>query len=168
MDDCLDPQLIEEARRVVTANLAAGRRIVVAESCTGGLVSAALTSIAGSSSVFEAGYVTYSNDAKMDMLQVDSNILETFGAVSIATAWAMAQGALMRSGADVAVAITGIAGRDRRHAAVRRHWTRRHPASGCARRPGAVDAIKSFCTADKGIGHFVKSSFEDLSSKCFK
>ncbi|MBK6298035.1 MAG: CinA family protein [Sphingomonadales bacterium] len=112
MDDCLDPQLIEEARRVVTANLAAGRRIVVAESCTGGLVSAALTSIAGSSSVFEAGYVTYSNDAKMDMLQVDSNILETFGAVSIATAWAMAQGALMRSGADVAVAITGIAGPD--------------------------------------------------------
>jgi nicotinamide-nucleotide amidase len=112
MDDCLDPQLIEEARRVVTANLAAGRRIVVAESCTGGLVSAALTSIAGSSSVFEAGYVTYSNDAKMDMLQVDSNILETFGAVSIATAWAMAQGALMRSSADVAVAITGIAGPD--------------------------------------------------------
>jgi nicotinamide-nucleotide amidase len=112
MDDCLDPQLIEEARRVVTANLAAGRRVVVAESCTGGLVSAALTSIAGSSSVFEAGYVTYSNDAKMDMLQVDSNILETFGAVSIATAWAMAQGALMRSGADVAVAITGIAGPD--------------------------------------------------------
>ena len=112
MDDCLDPQLIEEARRVVTANLAAGRRIVVAESCTGGLVSAALTSIAGSSSVFEAGYVTYSNDAKMDMLQVDSNILETFGAVSIATAWSMAQGALMRSGADVAVAITGIAGPD--------------------------------------------------------
>ena len=112
MDDCLDPQMIEEARRVVTANIAAGRRIVVAESCTGGLVSAALTSIAGSSSVFEAGYVTYSNDAKMDMLQVDSNILETFGAVSIATAWAMAQGALMRSGADVAVAITGIAGPD--------------------------------------------------------
>ena len=112
MDDCLDPQLIEEARRVVTANLAAGRRVVVAESCTGGLVSAALTSIAGSSSVFEAGYVTYSNDAKMDMLQVDSNILETFGAVSIATAWAMAQGALMRSSADVAVAITGIAGPD--------------------------------------------------------
>lgn len=112
MDDCLDPLLIEEARRVITANLAAGRRIVVAESCTGGLVSAALTAIAGSSSVFEAGYVTYSNEAKMDMLAVDSNILETFGAVSIATAWAMAQGALTRSKADVAVAITGIAGPD--------------------------------------------------------
>ncbi len=112
MDDCLDPALIDEARRVVTANLAAGRRVVVAESCTGGLVSAALTAIAGSSAVFEAGYITYSNEAKMDMLAVDSNILETFGAVSIATAWAMAQGALTRSQADVAVAITGIAGPD--------------------------------------------------------
>lgn len=112
MDDCLDPALIDEARRVVTANLAAGRRVVVAESCTGGLVSAALTAIAGSSAVFEAGYITYSNEAKMDMLAVDSIILETFGAVSIATAWAMAQGALTRSQADVAVAITGIAGPD--------------------------------------------------------
>lgn len=112
MDDCLDPVLVEEARRVIAANLAAGRRLAIAESCTGGLVSAALTSIAGSSSVFEAGYVTYSNEAKMDLLQVDSNILETFGAVSIATAWAMAQGALTRSNADVAVAITGIAGPD--------------------------------------------------------
>jgi len=112
MDDCLDPVLVEEARRVIAANLAAGRRIAVAESCTGGLVSAALTSIAGSSAVFEAGYVTYSNEAKMDLLKVDTNILETFGAVSIATAWAMAQGALTRSNADVAVAITGIAGPD--------------------------------------------------------
>ena len=112
MDDCLDPALIDEARRVVTANLATGRRVVVAESCTGGLVSAALTAIAGSSAVFEAGYITYSNEAKMDMLAVDSNILKTFGAVSIATAWAMAQGALTRSQADVAVAITGIAGPD--------------------------------------------------------
>lgn len=112
MDDCLDPALVEAAGRVIAANSATGRRIAVAESCTGGLVSAALTAIAGSSAVFEAGYVTYSNEAKMDLLQVDSNILETFGAVSIATAWAMAQGALTRSGADVAVAITGIAGPD--------------------------------------------------------
>jgi nicotinamide-nucleotide amidase len=112
MDECLDPMLVEEARRVIAANLAAGRRVAIAESCTGGLVSAALTSIAGSSAVFEAGYVTYSNEAKMDLLHVDTNILETFGAVSIATAWAMAQGALTRSNADVAVAITGIAGPD--------------------------------------------------------
>ena len=112
MDDCLAPELIEMAARVIAANLAAGRRIAVAESCTGGLVSAALTSISGSSAVFEAGFVTYSNEAKIEMLQVDTNILETFGAVSIATAWGMAQGALARSTADAAVAITGVAGPD--------------------------------------------------------
>ena len=112
MDDCLDPALVEAARRVITANIAAGRHIAVAESCTGGLVSAALTAIAGSSAAFDAGYVTYSNEAKMDVLGLDSNILETFGAVSIATAWAMALGALERSHADCAVAITGIAGPD--------------------------------------------------------
>ena len=112
MDDCLAPELIEMAARVIAGNLAAGRRIAVAESCTGGLVSAALTSISGSSAVFEAGFVTYSNEAKIEMLQVDTNILETFGAVSIATAWGMAQGALARSTADAAVAITGVAGPD--------------------------------------------------------
>jgi nicotinamide-nucleotide amidase len=112
MEDCLAPELVEIAHRVIAANLAAGRRIAVAESCTGGLVSAALTSVSGSSAVFEAGFVTYSNDAKVEILQVDTNILETFGAVSIATAWGMAQGALSRSGVDTAVAITGIAGPD--------------------------------------------------------
>lgn len=112
MDDCLHPQLIESAERVVAANRAAGRHVAVAESCTGGLVSAAITAIPGSSAIFECGFITYSNEAKVDMVDVDSNILETFGAVSIATAWAMAQGALARSGADIAVAITGIAGPD--------------------------------------------------------
>jgi nicotinamide-nucleotide amidase len=95
---------------VIEKNRALGRRIAVAESCTGGLVSAALTEIPGSSAVFEAGYVTYANDAKMAALGVSDDVLDTFGAVSIATAWAMARGALIRSGADVAVAITGIAG----------------------------------------------------------
>jgi nicotinamide-nucleotide amidase len=112
MDDCLAPELVEAAERVIAANLAAGRRIAVAESCTGGLVSAALTAIAGSSAVFEAGFITYSNEAKIEMLDVDTNLLETFGAVSIATAWAMAQGALTRSSVDAAVAVTGIAGPD--------------------------------------------------------
>ncbi len=112
MDDCLAPELVEFAHKVIAANLAAGRRIAVAESCTGGLVSAALTSVPGSSAVFEAGFVTYSNDSKIELLQVDTNILETFGAVSVATAWGMAQGALMRSGVDTAVAITGVAGPD--------------------------------------------------------
>ena len=110
LDTILPPQLIEQARQVVEANRAAGKRIAVAESCTAGLVCAALTEIAGCSDVFEAGLVTYSDEAKVDLLKVSTDLLETFGAVSIATAWAMAQGALARTRADVAVAITGIAG----------------------------------------------------------
>ena len=110
MDSLLPKDLVDKAREVIAANLAAGRRIAVAESCTGGLVSAALTEIPGSSAVFEAGYVTYSDASKMRGLNVCLDVVETFGAVSVATAWAMAQGALESSGADVAVAITGIAG----------------------------------------------------------
>jgi nicotinamide-nucleotide amidase len=109
-DYTLPPELIELATRVVDGNRAIGRRITVAESCTGGLVGAALTEIPGSSEVFEEGFITYSNRSKNDLLGVSSDVLDTFGAVSIATAWAMAQGALLRSGADCAVAITGIAG----------------------------------------------------------
>ena len=89
-----------------------GRRVAVAESCTGGLVCAAITEIPGSSDVLDAGWVTYSNEAKMADLHVSEEVVETFGAVSVATAWAMAQGALSSSNADVAVAITGIAGPD--------------------------------------------------------
>lgn len=98
------------AARVVAENAATGRTVVLAESCTGGLVAAALTEIAGSSAMLDRGFVTYSNEAKMEMLGVASDIIETFGAVSIACAWAMAKGALERSGADVAVAISGVAG----------------------------------------------------------
>jgi nicotinamide-nucleotide amidase len=109
-DKLLPDQLVDKARDVVEANRNAGRRVAIAESCTGGLVSAALTEIAGSSDVFEAGYVTYSNGAKIGQLKVSEEVVETFGAVSVATAWAMARGALAASDADVAVAITGIAG----------------------------------------------------------
>ncbi|MGK2908418.1 MAG: CinA family protein [Sphingobium sp.] len=109
-DTILPSELITLARQVVDANRKAGRTIAVAESCTGGLVSAALTEIPGSSDVFGAGFVTYSNDMKRQLLKVSEDVLDTFGAVSIAVAWAMAQGALERSDADVAVAITGIAG----------------------------------------------------------
>ena len=98
------------ARRVIEENAAAGRSIALAESCTGGLVAAALTEIPGSSAVLDRGFVTYSNEAKMESLGVAQDIIETFGAVSIACVWAMAQGALDRSGADVAVAISGVAG----------------------------------------------------------
>jgi nicotinamide-nucleotide amidase len=109
-DYVLPQALVDLARRVVEQNREAGRRIAVAESCTGGLVAAALTEIAGSSDVFEAGYVTYSNEAKSKLLHVSEDVIDTFGSVSIAVAWAMAQGALSGSGADVAVALTGIAG----------------------------------------------------------
>ena len=109
-DQLLPSVLVDKARAVVEANLAAGRRVAVAESCTGGLVSAALTEIPGSSDVFEAGYVTYSNASKIGGLKISEDVVDTFGAVSIATAWAMARGALEASGADIAVAITGIAG----------------------------------------------------------
>ena len=111
MADMLLPRdLVDKARAVVEANRKAARRIAVAESCTGGLVSAAITEIAGASDVFEAGYVTYSNASKIHELKVSEDVVETFGAVSVATAWAMARGALHASDADVAVAITGIAG----------------------------------------------------------
>ena len=107
------PADIEElARKVVDQNAAAGRKIVLAESCTGGLVAAALTEVPGSSAVLDRGFVTYSNEAKMESLGVPLDIIETFGAVSIACVWAMAKGALERSNADVAVAISGVAGPD--------------------------------------------------------
>ena len=106
----LSPDLADLAEKVVAANREAGRMVVTAESCTGGLVASALTEIAGSSAVLDRSFVTYSNEAKMEMLGVPSDIVETFGAVSIACVWAMAQGALERSKADVAVAISGIAG----------------------------------------------------------
>ena len=106
----LAPQLVAAAERVLEAHRKTGSRVAFAESCTGGLCSAALTATAGSSDVFLAGYVTYSNEVKARMLGVEPVLFETVGAVSEEVARAMAEGALDRSGADVAVAITGIAG----------------------------------------------------------
>lgn len=108
----LPEELVAAAANVIASNRALGRTVSVAESCTGGLVMAALTSIPGSSDVVDCGFVTYSNDAKSSILGVQSDIIETFGAVSIATAWAMARGALAKTDADIAVAVTGIAGPD--------------------------------------------------------
>ncbi len=112
VETLLPAELVDAARRVLDANRAIGRTIAVAESCTGGLVAAALTEHPGSSDVFVTGVVSYSNAAKVQHLGVGTEILETFGAVSVATAWAMAQGMLNRSDADIAVSITGIAGPD--------------------------------------------------------
>jgi nicotinamide-nucleotide amidase len=99
-----------KALRVLAIARKRGLRVATAESCTGGLVAAALTEIAGSSDVVECGFVTYSNEAKAAMLGVPAATLRRHGAVSSETAAAMAAGALKRSRADVTVAITGIAG----------------------------------------------------------
>ena len=106
----LPREIVALARRVIEENRAAGRTVALAESCTGGLVAAALTEVPGSSAVLDRAYVTYSNEAKRDELGVPEDILDAFGAVSVACVYAMAQGALARGSADIAVAISGIAG----------------------------------------------------------
>ncbi|MBL4917213.1 CinA family protein [Szabonella alba] len=98
------------AAQLLDAARAKGWRIATAESCTGGMVSAALTAVAGSSDVFECGFVTYSNAAKKAMLGVRDDTLTAHGAVSEPVAREMAAGALAASGADLAVSVTGIAG----------------------------------------------------------
>ncbi len=112
MNSMLPDEVFQLAAEVVARNKAAGRMIVTAESCTGGLVAGAITEIAGSSAVMQGGFVTYSNESKIKTLKVSEELIDTFGAVSIAVAWAMAQGALKRSSADIAVAISGVAGPD--------------------------------------------------------
>jgi len=108
----IDPELYELAERVGHKLRAAERRLVTAESCTGGWVAKALTDVPGSSQWFECGYVTYSNAAKMRDLHVAAATLETFGAVSEQTVREMAEGALRVTGATVALALSGIAGPD--------------------------------------------------------
>ena len=191
----LPAELVEKAREVVEANRAAGRRIAVAESCTGGLVSAAITEIPGCSDVFEAGYVTYSNAAKIEELNVSQDVVETFGAVSVATAWAMARGALEASDADVAVAITGIAGpgggtppaspsgpscspapsasRTRRESSPTRNFSmQRGPlgraASGGALRARPADAVKRGGALLEGAGHPPQRTVEHLPRQRFE
>jgi nicotinamide-nucleotide amidase len=105
-----DTDLDKAADHLLEVCRARGLSLATAESCTGGLVAAAITDIAGSSDVFDRGFVTYSNAAKEVMLGVPGATLQRFGAVSRETAEAMAQGAVMHSEASLAVAITGIAG----------------------------------------------------------
>lgn len=98
------------ARQVIEAAAARGLMIATAESCTGGLVASALTAIAGSSAVFERGFVTYSNAAKTELLGVPAGLIEANGAVSEPVARAMAEGAITRSRSEISVSITGVAG----------------------------------------------------------
>jgi len=104
------PALLAEAEALLALFRARGLMLATAESCTGGLVAATLTAIAGSSDVVERGFVTYSNEAKRELLGVSEESLATAGAVSEAVARAMAEGALARSRAAIAVSVTGIAG----------------------------------------------------------
>lgn len=138
-----DDLAFEQAAEVLAANRAAGRTVTLAESCTGGLVAATLTSVSGSSDVFGAGFVTYSNAAKSRMLGVDAEIFARHGAVSRECAVAMALGALANSDADVAVSITGIAG----------------PGGGSADKPVGLVVFARALRADSADAHFVQRVF---------
>jgi nicotinamide-nucleotide amidase len=105
-----DTELAAKAASVLVACRAAGLRLATAESCTGGMIAAALTEIAGSSDVVERGFVTYSNEAKTALLGVPASLIATHGAVSAEVAEAMAGGAVLHAPVDIAVAVTGIAG----------------------------------------------------------
>ena len=113
--------------------------VSVAESCTGGNLSALLTSVSGSSTYFDRGYITYSNQAKMDMLNVNTEVLERFGAVSEQTAIEMVNGIIQNSHSDVAVSITGVAG----------------PTGGTTEKPVGMVCF-GFCVKDK---HFVVTQY---------
>lgn len=106
----IDSETLAEAESVLAACRARGWMLATAESCTGGLIAAALTAIAGSSDVVDCGFVTYSNEAKARMLGVDPSVIARVGAVSEEVARAMAEGALARSSAHLAASVTGIAG----------------------------------------------------------
>jgi nicotinamide-nucleotide amidase len=125
--------LLAEARAVLDLCRADGLKIAIAESCTGGLVAALLTEIAGSSDVVERGFVTYSNAAKQELIGVAAATLAVHGAVSEATAREMAQGALRASRADIAVSVTGVAG----------------PGGGSAAKP--VGLVHFACATRKGV-----------------
>jgi len=141
------------AEEILDRARARGVMIATAESCTGGLVSAALTDIAGSSAVMDRGFVTYTNEAKQDLLGVQPQTLERFGAVSSQTAGEMAAGALARSQAAVAVSITGVAG----------------PAGGTADKPvglvwfGLAQAGRDTRTLERRFGDVGRARVRALS-----
>lgn len=137
------------ARKVVETAAARGLMVAAAESCTGGLVSAALTSVAGSSAVVERGFVTYSNAAKSELLGVPADLIGRHGAVSEAVARAMAEGALARSAAQVSVAVTGVAG----------------PGGGSAEKP--VGLVHFAAAGPGGLVH-VERRFGDIGREAVR
>ncbi len=112
MTQLLPSELLADARKVIDVCREAGLKIATVESCTGGLLAGALTSIAGSSEVVERGFVTYSNEAKSEQVDVPGALIDAHGAVSEEVARAMAEGGVAQSRGDLAIAITGIAGPD--------------------------------------------------------
>ncbi|MAM10660.1 MAG: damage-inducible protein CinA [Rhizobiaceae bacterium] len=140
----INADIEERARLLIERCTRAGKTIATAESCTGGLIIGALTDIAGSSAVVDRGYVTYSNQAKIDMLGVSPTTLATAGAVSRETALQMSAGALWRSGADLAVAVTGIAG----------------PSGGSAEKP--VGLVHLAARDRRGHLHHIESRYGDI------
>lgn len=137
------------AREVIAAASARGLMAATAESCTGGLVAGALTAIAGSSAVVERGFVTYSNAAKSELLGVPAGLIEDHGAVSEPVARAMAEGAVERSGAQVSVAITGVAG----------------PGGGSAEKP--VGLVHFAARGPTGLVH-VERRFGDIGREAVR
>ncbi len=141
----LPQEILARAPMVLDAFRARGWKLATAESCTGGLIAATLTSVAGSSDVVERGFVTYSNEAKTEMLGVPAALIAAYGAVSAEVAAAMAAGALIHSHADVAVSVTGVAGPGGGTAAkpVGLVWF------GCLARGGAVEAVSHIFPGDR-------------------
>jgi len=140
----LDDEVLAAARRVLAACRIRDLKVATAESCTGGLIIAALTEIAGSSDVVERGIVSYSNEAKSEMLGVPRPLILRHGAVSEEVAKAMAEGALDRSTADIAVAVTGIAG----------------PGGGSPDRP--VGLVHLACAAKAQVARHAERRFGDV------
>ena len=138
------PALIAQAASLLDLCRARGIKIATAESCTGGLVAALLTEIAGSSDVVERGFVTYSNEAKQECLGVRAETLASYGAVSAQTAREMAEGVLAHSRADIAVSVTGVAG----------------PGGGSADKP--VGLVHFGCARRGGVTQVVERRFGDL------
>lgn len=132
------------AEQVIQTFVSKGWMIATAESCTGGLVAAAITDVAGSSAVFDRGYVTYSNAAKTEMLGVDADVIASSGAVSKVVAQHMAIGVLTHSNAQVSVAVTGVAG----------------PTGGTAEKP--VGLVHFACAVRGGRIQHVERRFGEL------
>lgn len=140
----------ELARRLVTKFAQRQLMVATAESCTGGMIAAAITDIAGSSAVLDRGFVTYSNEAKQEMIGVSAETLAAYGAVSKETALEMAAGALSRSIADMTVAVTGIAG----------------PGGGSPGKP--VGLVHLALASKDGVAHHTELRFGDLGREAIR